>query len=245
MSKKKKKNSNYYYGTEKENAPRGGAAVKKPLSKKTVISIIVAAVLVIAVALTITLCSLNRGADTRYAKIDVKDHGVIIVQLDAKTAPITVENFLSLAKSGFYDGLTFHRIMDDFMIQGGCPDGDGTGGADKDIFGEFSNNGHKNNISHKRGVISMAREGNQYNPSAAYNTASSQFFICNADSTFLDGDYAAFGWVISGMDVVDSITEYGIQHTSGGVIYDKSLQPVINSIVEITEAEALGYQSGK
>ena len=186
----------------------------------------------------------------KYAKITVKDHGDIILKLNATVAPITVENFLNLANSGFYDGLTFHRIIEDFMIQGGDPNGNGTGGntdenGDKiNIKGEFSNNGVKNNISHKRGVISMARSGNSYYPALAYNTASSQFFICNADAPHLDGDYAAFGWVIEGMDVVDSITREGIKHTTtaqNGTISDKSKQPVITSITEISRREALAY----
>ena len=110
--------------------------------------------------------------------------------------------------------------------------------------GEFDNNGHANDISHKRGVISMARSGNQYYPSLAYNTASSQFFICNADYPYLDGDYAAFGYVIAGLDVVDSITADGMQYTSSalnGAISDKKNQPKIISVVEITEEEAMSY----
>ena len=192
----------------------------------------------------------NKNNDTtvyRYAKMTVKDHGDIILQLNATVAPITVKNFLNLANSGFYDGLTFHRIIENFMIQGGDPNANGTGGVYDDtgnkvtIFGEFTNNGHKNDISHKRGVISMARSGNQYFPSLAYNTASSQFFICNADAPHLDGDYAAFGWVIAGMDVVDSITAEGIKHTSNGVISNKAYQPVIVSVTEIPESAALSY----
>lgn len=135
-----------------------------------------------------------------YAEICVKNYGIIWVLLDASTAPITVANFISLANEGFYNGLTFHRIIRDFMIQGGDPEGDGTGGSDKDIFGEFASNGYYNDISHLRGVISMARSGDP-------NSASCQFFICNADATgSLDGDYAAFGYVIAGMSVVDKIT---------------------------------------
>ncbi len=130
--------------------------------------------------------------DTYTAQIVVKDYGTITLELDAKTALITVENFISLAKSGFYDGLTFHRIMSGFMIQGGDPDGNGTGGSPNTIKGEFSSNGVTNNISHKRGVISMARQ------SGNNDSASSQFFICHADSSFLDGDYAAFGHVTEG-----------------------------------------------
>lgn len=192
----------------------------------------------------------NKNTVYKYAKMTVKDHGDIILKLNATVAPVTVENFLNLANSGFYDGLTFHRIIENFMIQGGDPKANGTGGNTDEngnkinIFGEFSNNGHKNDISHKRGVISMARSGNQYYPALAYNTASSQFFICNADAPHLDGDYAAFGWVISGMDVVDSITAEGITHTStaqNGAISNKADQPTIISVVEIGEDVALSY----
>ena len=189
----------------------------------------------------------TKGHDIKYVKMTVKDHGDIVLLLDATTAPVTVENFLKLVNGGFYNGLTFHRIIADFMIQGGDPNGNGTGGnldagGNKiTIFGEFSNNGHPNDILHKRGVISMARSGNYYYPPIAYDTASSQFFICNADYPSLDGDYAAFGYVISGMSVVDRITKEGVKHASGGVISDKANQPVITSVTEITEAGALSY----
>jgi peptidyl-prolyl cis-trans isomerase B (cyclophilin B) len=132
-------------------------------------------------------------------EITMVDGGVITLELDPAAAPITVANFLKLVDDKYYDGLTFHRIIPGFMIQGGCPLGTGTGGSDKKIKGEFSANGHENPISHKRGVISMAR-------SQDMNSASCQFFITNADSAFLDGNYAAFGIVTSGMDVVDEIS---------------------------------------
>lgn len=141
------------------------------------------------------------GRDIKYVEMCVKGYGRLVILLDATTAPVTVENFISLVESGFYNGLTFHRIIKDFMIQGGDPKADGTGGSDKDIKGEFSSNGHENDISHKYGVISMARSNDP-------NSASSQFFICNADaSSSLDGSYAAFGYVVEGMSVVDEITE--------------------------------------
>ncbi len=141
------------------------------------------------------------GRDITYVEISVEDYGEIVVLLDATTAPITVANFLSLVNEGFYDGLKFHRIIKDFMIQGGDPKGNGSGGSENTIIGEFSKNGHENDISHKRGVISMARSDD-------YNSASSQFFICNADAMdSLDGSYAAFGYVVEGMRVVDKITE--------------------------------------
>ncbi len=136
---------------------------------------------------------------TEYVKITVKDHGDIVVKLRPDVAPITVANFQKLVGEKFYDGLTFHRIMENFMIQGGDPKGDGTGGSKDTIKGEFSENGVKNDLSHKRGVISMAR-------STPMDSASSQFFICNADSTRLDGKYAAFGEVVDGMIVVDTVT---------------------------------------
>lgn len=152
-------------------------------------------------------------------EIDIKDYGKISVELDADTAPITVTNFVNLAESGFYDGLTFHRIIDGFMIQGGDPDGNGTGGSDKEIKGEFSENGVENNISHVRGVISMAR-------SMDVNSASSQFFIVQTDSTYLDGSYAAFGHVTEGMEVVDKICK----EVPSSDLVDADKQPVITSI---------------
>ena len=131
-------------------------------------------------------------------KIEVKGFGTIMVELDKEAAPKTVENFEKLVSEGFYDGLTFHRIIKGFMIQGGDPLGNGTGDSKVKIPGEFKSNGWDNPISHKRGVISMARAQNP-------NSASCQFFIVHEDSEFLDGDYAAFGHVTEGMDVVDAI----------------------------------------
>ena len=154
--------------------------------------------------------------------IDVKNYGTITVALYPHLAPITVENFLNLVDESFYDGLTFHRIMDGFMIQGGDPKGNGSGGSEKDIKGEFSANGVENNLSHKRGVISMARSNNP-------DSASSQFFIVQKDSTFLDGNYAGFGEVTSGMEVVDAIVKDAKPTDDNGTI-KKSEQPVINSI---------------
>lgn len=131
-------------------------------------------------------------------KITMEDGGEIVVVLDDKNAPLTVENFRTLVERGFYDGLIFHRVIKDFMIQGGDPTGTGCGGSEKNIKGEFLANGVKNSLSHRRGVISMARANNP-------DSASSQFFICHADCGFLDGQYAAFGVTESGMDVVDRI----------------------------------------
>lgn len=132
--------------------------------------------------------------------IDVKDFGTIKVELDEEAAPITVQNFVELVEDGFYDGLIFHRIINGFMIQGGCPNGTGTGGSGHNIVGEFSANGIANPIKHERGVISMARAMDP-------NSASSQFFIMHEDAPHLDGQYAAFGKVVEGMDVVDKIAE--------------------------------------
>lgn len=154
--------------------------------------------------------------------IKVKKYGNIKVELDADTAPISVTNFVNLAKKGFYDGLTFHRIIDGFMIQGGDPSGDGTGGSDETIKGEFSDNGVENNIYHVRGTISMAR-------SSENDSASSQFFIVQSDSTYLDGQYAGFGTVTSGMDIVDKICKDTPVTDSNGTV-EKENQPVIEKI---------------
>ena len=161
-------------------------------------------------------------SDAKTVEIDVKDYGKITLALYPKVAPITVDNFISLAESGFYDGLTFHRIMKGFMIQGGDPQGTGMGGSDKQIKGEFANNGVKNNLSHTRGVISMAR-------ATPPDSASSQFFICHQDSLFLDGNDAAFGEVTSGMEVVDKIAADAKPIDNNGTI-PASEQPVINSV---------------
>ena len=157
-------------------------------------------------------------------EIEVADYGTIKLELDADTAPITVTNFINLANSGFYNGLTFHRIIKDFMIQGGDPDHNGTGGSKETIKGEFSNNGVKNDISHVRGVISMARSNDP-------NSASSQFFIVHKDSTTLDGNYAAFGHVTEGMEVVDKIAnhKYNYSDEDNGLV-EFVEQPVITSI---------------
>ena len=156
-----------------------------------------------------------------HATIVVKDYGTIKVELDADTAPVTVSNFAHLANQGFYDGLKFHRIMKDFMVQGGDPKGDGTGGSDVNIIGEFSANGKKNDIKHERGVISMAR-------SSSNNSASSQFFIMHKTTASLDGQYAAFGHVTEGMDVVDKLAEVPATDDNGTVAEEN--KPVIESI---------------
>lgn len=157
-----------------------------------------------------------------YADIEIENYGTITVALDKTSAPVTVDNFINLATSGFYDGLTFHRIMEGFMMQGGDPKGDGSGGADNKIVGEFKENGYDNNLSHTRGAISMAR-------AMAYDSASSQFFIVHEDSTFLDGTYAGFGYVTEGMDIVDQICEEAVPTDNNGTI-PKEAQPVIKTI---------------
>ena len=157
-----------------------------------------------------------------HAVITVENYGEIKLELDGDTAPITVKNFTELAKSGFYDGLTFHRVISGFMIQGGDPNGNGTGGSDKTIKGEFSANGIDNKISHKRGVISMARSKN-------YDSASSQFFIMHEDGTYLDGQYAAFGHVTEGMETVDAIAKNTPVTDNNGTVLREN-QPIIKSV---------------
>ena len=157
--------------------------------------------------------------------ITMENGDVIKAELYPQIAPNTVNNFISLVKKGFYDGLIFHRVIKGFMIQGGCPLGNGTGGSSKTIKGEFASNGVKNSISHVRGTISMAR-------SSMPNSASSQFFIVHQDSTFLDGKYAAFGTVTSGMEVVDKIcADTAVEDDNGTVA--KNNQPVIEKITII------------
>ena len=170
------------------------------------------------------------GRELAYITIKVKDYGEIKLVLDATTAPVTVNHVLKLINEGFYDGLSFHRVINEFMIQGGDPEADGTGdykdadGNKVTIKGEFSSNGHENDIKHLRGVISMARGSEK-------DSASCQFFICTADCDWLDGQYAAFGYVIDGMSVVDHITyDTMIFGDSNGTIADKTKQAVIESI---------------
>lgn len=162
-----------------------------------------------------------------YADIDIKNYGKITVKLDPLSAPITCENFIKLANNKFYNGLTFHRIIEDFMMQGGDPLGNGTGGSDQKIVGEFASNGHNNKLSHTRGAISMARSSHP-------DSASSQFFIVHKDSPHLDGDYAVFGYVTEGMDIVDRVCTDAEPIDSNGTI-PASKQPIINSITIRTE----------
>ena len=156
------------------------------------------------------------------AVITIQDYGTIRAELDPEAAPATVENFCRLAEEGFYDGLTFHRIISGFMIQGGDPTGSGMGGSEETIRGEFSDNGVENPISHVRGTLSMAR-------SQMPDSASSQFFIVHEDSTFLDGAYAGFGRVLEGMEVVDAICRDTPVEDDNGTVAPEN-QPVIQSI---------------
>lgn len=182
------------------------------------------------------------GRDVSYVEMSVRGYGKLIILVDATSAPKTVENFLSLVRSGFYDGLTFHRVIKDFMIQGGDPKGDGTGNSKTTVKGEFSSNGFDNDIKHYPGVISMAR-------GQSNDSASCQFFICNADArNSLDGNYAAFGYVVMGMSVVEKITKevfpktalasyYGINdyHPMYGVSYHSLWYYYGNGAVENNE----------
>ena len=191
-------------------------------------------ILVLSAVLLLTACGSKTAPEPeaapagsagqlRHAEITVKDYGTIKLELDEGAAPITVENFIKLAQSGFYDGLTFHRIMDGFMIQGGDPDGNGTGGSKETIKGEFAKNGFDNPISHVKGTISMARSNDP-------NSARSQFFITVADAAFLDGSYAAFGRVTEGMEVAEQIAKDAKPIDSNGTIPPEQ-QPVIEKIV--------------
>ena len=155
-------------------------------------------------------------------RITMADGGVIDIELNEAAAPITCENFVKLVKSGFYDGLTFHRVIPGFMIQGGCPLGTGTGGPGWNIKGEFASNGVNNPIKHTRGVISMAR-------SMMPNSAGSQFFIMHKNAPHLDGQYAAFGQVVSGIEVVDRIAGVATDWN------DKPRQPVKMAKVEVID----------
>ena len=176
----------------------------------------------------------TEGREIFYVEMMFKNYGKVLVLLDKTTAPKTVDHFLKLVNAGFYDGLTIHRVQESFVIQGGDPNGDGL--ADdglETVEGEFLDNYHYNNIKHKKGVISMAR-------STGYNSATSQFFICNADATSsLDGKYASFGYVIKGLSIIDEITADFAKYTSGdmGVIPDYDDQPIIEyiKVVEYTE----------
>ena len=218
-------------------AARQEAEAQKKKKMLTLAGILAAICVVIGLAAVIfggssTERAQSSGSEVsgkHYVQIEVQDYGTITAELDADVAPITVANFLKLVNEGFYDGLTFHRVISTFMIQGGDPLGNGTGGSAEKIKGEFSANGVQNNISHVRGVLSMAR-------SNAYDSASSQFFIVHEDSPHLDGSYAAFGHVLSGMEVVDAICQNTPVTDSNGSVA-KANQPVITSIKVIDKPE--------
>ena len=217
------------------------------MKKKTwIIIAVVVAVLALCAAIAATV--LRSGSDTQegqatqpaqsaeasaeatdYIEIAVDGYGTITAELYGGIAPETVANFLKLADEGFYDGLTFHRIISGFMIQGGDPNGNGTGGSSTKIKGEFSANGVQNDIAHVRGVLSMAR-------SSAYDSASSQFFIMHADAPHLDGQYAAFGRVLSGIEVVDAICANTPVQDNNGTVATAN-QPVIESIKRIDKPQ--------
>lgn len=195
---------------------------------KKLICAVLALALLCMVPFAMTSCKDDEVANY-YADIEIENYGTITVKLYGQQAPITVNNFVTLARSGFYDGLTFHRIIEGFMMQGGDPLGNGTGGSSEKIFGEFSANGYtQNTLSHTRGTISMARNG------YSNNSASSQFFIVHEDSPHLDGKYAAFGEVTSGMEIVDKICK-DAKPTDGNGTIKKSEQP---KIVKITIRDA-------
>ncbi len=181
--------------------------------------------LAVAVLLCFVACGAKNEttASSDIVEIEMEKGGVIKIELYADIAPITVANFKSLVSEGFYDGLIFHRVIENFMIQGGDPTGTGFEGSGKTIKGEFEVNGVENTLSHERGVVSMARSSN------SYDSASSQFFICHADATYLDGQYAAFGRVIEGMDIVDRIA--AVDTDSG----DKPIEDQVIKTIRIVE----------
>ena len=169
-------------------------------------------------------------ADLPLVRISVEGYGDIYAELYPDIDPVTVGNFLSLTDRGFYNGLTFHRIISGFMIQGGDPLGNGTGGSEQTIKGEFSANGVDNPLAHSRGVLSMARSSNM-------DSASSQFFIMHADASHLDGNYAAFGKVLAGMNVVDALCRDTAVTDNNGTVPPAD-QPVIREITRTTRDEA-------
>ncbi|MBQ7455260.1 MAG: peptidylprolyl isomerase [Clostridia bacterium] len=230
MSKKKQKKVNPYAKKPVKRTPWGKIAAVGILAVALVLVFVLAVLPVLkgedAPAATPTEAPEELLTGTWNIEIEVAGYGTIKAELYADIAPITVTNFVSLARSGFYDGLTFHRIISGFMIQGGDPLGTGKGGASKKIKGEFFANGVQNSLSHTRGVISMAR-------SSAYNSASSQFFIMHQDDTSLDGNYAAFGRVTEGMEIVDAICANTPAGYNGAVA--AADQPVILSIRVIEE----------
>ncbi|WP_432402056.1 peptidylprolyl isomerase [Wukongibacter sp. M2B1] len=208
----------------------------KPYIKKTILLVIV----ILLMAVIITACSDKKtiedaevSSNTQNPKVEIEmqDGGKMVLELYPELAPKTVENFINLAKSGFYDGLKFHRIVKGFMIQGGDPNGDGTGGADKNIKGEFAQNGFsKNTLKHTKGVISMARRPDP-------NSASCQFFIVHGDATFLDGQYAAFGMLIEGEETLDKIADTPVDKHPSGEMSIPKVDVVIKKITVMEDSE--------
>lgn len=186
---------------------------------KKAVSIVMSAVLIL---LCFASCGSKGTKGTHHAEMVIKNYGTVKIELYGDQAPLTVENFVNLCNKGFYDGLTFHRYVKDFVLQGGDPEGTGLGGCESSVKGEFSANGVKNTIKHKKGVISMAR--NQFD----FNSASSQFFIClkNSCSDDLDGQYAAFGKITEGMDIIDKLCA----DLTESDCLPKDQQPVIETI---------------
>ena len=179
-------------------------------------------------AICLSACSEDKYAKKTYVNIEIEEYGTIELELYPDVAPVTVDNFVSLVESGFYDGLTFHRIIDGFMIQGGDPLGNGTGGSSKSIKGEFTANDFQNDLKHERGVISMARG------SYDYNSARSQFFIVQTTYPSLDGQYASFGRVIKGIEIVDKICkDTKVEDRNGTTL--KENQPFITKVYIVDE----------
>ncbi len=224
MAKKKKRNSNYVTEKTVRAAEEKARKIRNAEIKR--VAIIATCVFLIVALIAggiIALGATNAWWVKDYhAEIVVEGYGTIHLELYGDVAPRTVSNFVKLAKKGFYDGLTFHRIIDGFMIQGGDPEADGTGGSKKEIRGEFSENGFENNLKHERGVISMARGEDP-------DSASSQFFIVQTTSPHLDGKYAAFGKVTSGMEIVDQICKDARPTDDNGTI-SLDDQPIISEI---------------
>jgi len=169
----------------------------------------------------------NKNMENTYVEIELEKGGNIVVELLPEYAPKTVKFFLELVEEKYYDGLTFHRAVPDFMIQGGSPNGDGIGGCGRTVKGEFKSNGFENNLSHTRGVISMARTN-------VKDSASGQFFIMHGDAEYLDGNYAAFGRVVSGMEFVDGIAESPV---SGEILIDKPVIKTVKVLKKYTPGE--------
>ena len=199
--------------------------------KKSVLFKVISAILACVLMCSFAGCG-EKNVEHSFVKITMENGESFVIELYPEYAPETVENFLKLVKSGFYDGLTFHRVIEGFMAQGGDPEGNGSGGADWNIKGEFSENGFtQNTLSHERGVVSMARSNDP-------NSASSQFFICY-DTEYckpiLDGKYAAFGKVIEGMEVVDSFLDVERGYSAGDQAFSKPLKPIVMKKAEVID----------